>query len=128
MEFLEKRKDKRIKHPFVTRVRPSKNINGADISTSWDIVTMKDISPSGMCFNYTKKIPVGTELEFKITLPLHEQPIKCAGKVCRIDEDVGQGGKISSAKILVYRIAVCFKDMDAVSKLAISSLYDSYAR
>jgi hypothetical protein len=93
-------------------------------SASWDIVTMKDLSISGMLFNYAKKIPVGEMLELNISLPTSPESIHCIGQVCRVDER--QAHKISTAQISIYFIAVVFKDMDAVKQEAIKKICNGY--
>lgn len=124
MGFAEKRKYKRVKRPFTASIRPFQETTDANAQGKWDIVTMKDLSASGVLINYTKIIPVGTVLEFNIALPFTEKPIYCLGRVCRIDDTHVE--KIKSPRIPVYWIAVSFTDMNETKKQAILKYTDTF--
>ena len=124
MQPSEKRKDKRVKRSCTVKVRSFQKRMDIGQSSGWEIVTMKDLSASGMLFTHTKKIPVGEILEFSISLPSSLEPIHCLGQVCRVLER--QTSKISVAYIPVYTIAVFFKDIDASKQEAIKKICGGY--
>lgn len=124
MQPLEKRKNKRAKRCCTVRIRPFPSQMDAGGSSNWDTVTMKDLSESGMLFSHTKKITIGTMLEFKIGLPSSVEPVECIGQVCRVDEKLIN--KVSVAQIPVYLIAVYFKNMDTNKKEAIRKVCGVY--
>lgn len=124
MEHIEKREYKRIKRSFTTRIRICRENNEADAQGKWDIVTMKDFSANGMAFNYTKKIPVGTKLEFNIALPFIKEPIYSQGQVLRIEED--QSDRLKTLKIPVLKIAACVTQMDESKKQAIANYLNKF--
>lgn len=65
-------------------------------------VHTRDVSSSGVYFEFSSPVDIGTAIEFVLTLP--EQitkgssvRIKCMGKVVRVDEAVGDGESIGVA-------------------------------
>jgi len=78
----ERRRDKRIKHPFTARVRVYQEGVEHEESHKWNVVTVRDLSAGGISFNYTEKMQLGTVIEFNIALPFTEELIHCLGKVC----------------------------------------------
>jgi len=118
----ERRKYKRIKHHFIVKFRPYQEGIPQD-SDGWDVVTMKDLSEGGMCFNYSEKIALGTVLEFNIELPSVAEKIHCLGIVRRVDEP---SNKANIRKIPVYGIAVSFKEIENDKKEAIKALVEKF--
>jgi hypothetical protein len=125
MEFSEKRKFKRIKRPFTAKIRLYSQGGSKEAgSVKWDIVTMKNLSATGMSFNYTKELPVQTVLEFNISVPFIKEPIHCIGQVCRIDRTQVDNSK--PLRIPVYWIAVQFKDIDETKKEALVKFSEKF--
>lgn len=73
-----KERDPRIEKPFVVRV--SEKFSSEQ--ERWDIVTAKNLSASGILFNYRRQLEPGTRLCFRISLPLVD-PVECEGEVVR---------------------------------------------
>jgi len=107
MTTPEKRKHNRVKRPFLARMRPYREVEDPAKPVKWDIVTIKDLSASGVAFNYTKIFPEGTKLEFYFPLPVTAEPLYCIGEVCRIDGSVGG----NTPRISVHRVAVRFTEI-----------------
>lgn len=123
----EKRRDTRVKHPFTARIRVHQEGGESEESLKWDVVTMRDLSASGVSFNYTKKIESGTVIEFNIAVPFTEEPFQCLGEVCRVDEQPTD--RIRTRKIPVYGIAVRFKEIESDVKKTIKKFAEeSYAK
>ncbi len=79
----ERRIYKRIEKPFMVRFR-IKQYEGLELSsTKWDIVPVRDISPGGLSFNYTKYLGFNSLLDLKIDI--FSSTINCMGKIIRID-------------------------------------------
>jgi len=116
----EKRKYKRVNRRLTARVRPYQKNKKPEESVKWDIVTIRNLSATGVSFNYTQKIALDTILEFKIALPFTAEPLHCLGQICRIDEETMI--KIKSRGIPIYWIAVRFIDIDTDKKEAIIKL------
>lgn len=68
----------RVCRPFTVRINE-------DLSAEhprWEIVVAKDISASGILFNYNRYLPPGSRVDFRIALPACK-PIECEGEVVR---------------------------------------------
>ncbi|MFH1093563.1 MAG: PilZ domain-containing protein [Candidatus Omnitrophota bacterium] len=128
MDFSEKRQSKRIKRSFTARIKTLQNEDAKEKAVKWDIVTMKDLSASGISFNYTSKIPAKTALELNISLPFVKDGICCAGEVCRIDEKrpVNPMVAITKPPIPVYIIAAYFTQMQDSQKEALESYINNF--
>lgn len=120
MQPLERRKHKRIRRTCTIRVRPLQEGVSADKAAAWEVVTMQNLSASGMLFTSTKKISEGSLFEFNISSPFIAQPIYCFGQVIRVEER--QSSKISVAQIPVYSISVFFKNIDSDKEEAIKKM------
>lgn len=81
-----KRRYGRIKRHFVVRLRIRPGQTQAESLTSWNIVTVRDLSAGGILFNYDKEIEIGTLIDLKINFPLLITPIDCVAKVVRIEK------------------------------------------
>ncbi|MDD5772519.1 MAG: PilZ domain-containing protein [bacterium] len=101
---------KRIQKLFIVRFRISGEIAFCDDLSKWHMVTIKNLSSSGICFNFNKKIPVNTRIELNIKLPFINEPVNCLGKVCRIDED--RQYNAGYKKNPIYGIATFFERID----------------
>ncbi len=120
MQPLERRKHKRIRRTCTIRFRPLQDGAGADKTTAWEVVTMQNLSASGMLFTSTKKISTGLLFEFNISSPFIAQPIHCIGQVIRVEER--QASKISVALIPVYSISIFFKNIGTDKEEAIKKI------
>ena len=104
-QHQKKRKYNRIKSRFLVRFRIYKAK-----SPKWDMVTIKDLSARGIYFNYDKKIPLSTLLEFNITLPTITEAIHCQGMVCRVDKQASRRKDIKTRPI--YGIFAIFTQIE----------------
>ncbi len=79
----ERREYRRIEKPYMVRFR-IKQYEGLEMSsTEWDMVPVRDISPGGLSFIYTKYLGFNSLLDFKINIS--SSTINCVGKIIRID-------------------------------------------
>jgi len=99
---------KRIKRNFIARIRLYHNNTGQKDAPKWNIVTMQNLSSTGILFNYNQKIPINTVLEFIISLPFNNN-VHCLGVVRRIE---GPPLTKKTKKFYVYRIAAYFIKLD----------------
>ena len=76
---FEKRRYARINKPFIARFK-EKDVPG------WDIVTLQNLGVGGTIFNYNRKFELGSLIDFKIDFPSGENPVKCTGRVIRVEE------------------------------------------
>ena len=118
----EKRRYKRMRRSFTARVRVYQGAAKTAESSKWDIVTIRNLSASGISFNYNKKIALGTLIELNITLPIGPKPIRCLGQVCRIDET-----QSDRMQIPIFGIAIRFIEIEEDKKEAINKLVSKSA-
>lgn len=111
MELLTKEMERarRIRNSYITKVRFCENVLMKRDFNKWDIVTLRDISSTGLLFNYDQRIPINSKIEFKIMMPFSEI-IYCYGRVCRI-EGVGILQK-NTIKNSVFGIGVKFTTIE----------------
>lgn len=123
MESLTPKKEraKRIKRSFTARFRVLRS--DFAYSTKWNIVTVKNLSSSGIFFSHNEEMPIGTGIELNISLPFINKPANCLGKVCRIDED--RQYKAGLRKIPVFGIAAHFDVIDDDIKEAIDNFAEN---
>ena len=76
---VEKRRFKRLNKQFVVRIQ----IQGG-FSKTWDVVLIQNISKGGLLFSYYKPLNEGMQLNFKINIGLHKEPLECFGKIVRV--------------------------------------------
>lgn len=107
---------KRVQQKFIIRFRFYNDNSNHGNSFKWNIVTVRNLSSNGISFNYHRKIPLHTQVEFKMSLPFAED-FHCLGKVVRIDKEKHSETKFK--KIPVYGVAVSFTKMDHFVKVAI---------
>lgn len=124
MQPSERRKNKRINYKCSVRIRPMQEGIHEDKIARWDIVTMQNLSASGLLFTTMTKLAVGTMLELTISSSICKEPVHCIGQVSRVSEK--DGNKISTAQLSVYLIAAIFKNIDAETKKAIKKICDEY--
>ncbi|MDD5772104.1 MAG: PilZ domain-containing protein [bacterium] len=108
---------KRIKRSFTARFRVL--TSNFEDSTKWNIVSIIDLSSSGVFFKHNEDIPIGSAIELNISLPFVNRPAHCLARVCRVDDD--KQFKAGLKKIPVYGIAAPFEIMDEDIKEAIDN-------
>ncbi len=109
----EKRKYRRIEKPFMARFR-AKQFEGVDAPlTSWEAVTLKDISAGGTLFNYKKNLGFNSLLDLIIDVSTSTSSINCVGKIIRIEEPKPDS---------VFRIATEFKEIDEQEKEKLNTI------
>lgn len=124
--LTSQKRAKRIQKSFVARFRVHNEGNESyfNDSSKWNIVSIKNLSSSGIFFNYNEDIPIGTELEINISVPFVNEPVHCLAKICRIDED--KKFQAGLRKIPVYGIAAYFEIMDDDKKKAIDNFAENF--
>lgn len=115
----DKRQFKRIQRHFIIRVRIRSESPIKNNPAEWEVVTSQDLSGGGMCFNLGKEIKCGSLLDIIITFPLGSSPIRCIGKVLRV-----QKPEYSP----VYRIAVIFLEIDEKDREIINTFAKSITK
>lgn len=111
----QKRGSDRLKHSFLAKFRIY-----SDASVKWEVVTIRNISPGGLSFNFTQKFAVGTALELHIGLTSAIGTVQCLGEVCRVDEMPPKRPDLKT--ITIYGIAVKFTNLPQDKKEAIERL------
>ncbi len=117
---MKKRADTRIKRRFLVRFR----IESSKKSYKWDIVTVRDLSAIGISFNYDKRIPLYTPLEFNITLPTVKESIHCKGMVCRVGKVTSHRKDIRRRPI--YDIFTAFTEIERDKENIIETLAKNF--
>jgi hypothetical protein len=115
MHIPERRKFKRIKKKFLLSFRDLP-IDSNRRDSGWDMAHMENLGPEGLLFKVDKTFKLGTLLELKLKLPFVEEPIRCIGKVLRVEPQ--------PSSILV-NIAVAFMEMVKGGKEGISKIVNS---
>ena len=113
-----KKRARRIQRKFITKIRIYQRKSKPDDSSNWNLVTTRDLSSSGIFFNYNQKIPIGTILEFNMTLPFADN-LHCLGKVSRIEKEPPV--KKGIQKIPIYGIAANFINLDRFIRESLES-------
>ncbi len=114
-----KRSSDRLKHPFLAKFRIY-----TDASVKWEIVTIRNVSPGGLSFNYTQKFAIKTILELDIGLSSIVGIVHCLGEVCRVDELPPRRPDLKT--IPIYGIAVKFINFPEEKKEAIEKLIKEF--
>lgn len=114
-----KRSSDRLKHPFIAKFRVYAQ-DPAQAKPRWDVVTIRNVSPGGLSFNYTQKFEIGTVLELDIGLSSTVGTVHCLATVRRVDEVPPKRPDLQT--ISVYGIAVQFNDLPEDKKEAIERL------
>ncbi|MDD5069101.1 MAG: PilZ domain-containing protein [Candidatus Omnitrophica bacterium] len=123
----EKRRYRRLNRSFITKFRLSADNNASssvNLPAKWDIVTIRNISGSGMAFIYHKPFVEGVLLEFEITVASLHRLVKCLGVVCRVDSlnEAKPGSKI----IPLYGIAVHYTEITREEQEAIDRVVEAF--
>ena len=109
---LEGRKNREIEKRFMARFR-IKQYESLDSSlTNWDTVGVKNLSAGGMFFNYNKNQKINSFLDLKIDISESMHPIKCAGKIIRVEELQSHS---------MYHVATEFTEIDKQEKEMINT-------
>ncbi len=82
----EKREYKRIDKLYMARVLVKRHEDHEMVSTSWDSITLHNLSEGGTFFIYKKDLGIGTLLDLKIEAPKAMLNINCVGEVIRIKQ------------------------------------------
>jgi len=111
----KKQRARRIDRAYVTRIQ--KEHNGA-----WEQVSVRNISESGILFNYGQVFQTGRELSFSITFPFSATPVTCRGKVVRA-KDESRG-----AAIKTYTIGVTFSGLPEAARIGLRAAGEQIGR
>jgi hypothetical protein len=103
----EKREYKRIRKPYMVRLRVKHHEALKTSSAGWDWVVLKDLSAGGALFNYNKHLAIDTLLDLKIDVSTSAPTINCVGRVIRIDQ---------SQPHFALHFAIEFEDIDKQAK------------
>ncbi|MBC8205986.1 MAG: PilZ domain-containing protein [Kiritimatiellales bacterium] len=110
-DFTTNERAPRVPRSFAVRI-------SEDISTEnvhWDMVTAKNLSASGILFNYDRYIEPGTRIRFKISLPVCDA-VECEGEVVRNVMGPPRG-VFAGSDPEVCAIAAVFKDISEHDQL-----------
>ena len=110
---IEKRKYKRIERTFFSRIR-TYPWGREDRPSSWDIVTLCNLSAGGALFSYNHEIKIDTFLNLLISFPGFSEPIKCNAQTIRAE-----------GYNRLRRVAVFFTDIDAEKKDTINNIAEN---
>lgn len=91
----------RIERPFTVRICEKLSAE----EPRWNIVTTKNISVSGVLFNYDRFLKPGSRLNFRISLPGCD-PVECEGEVVRNVESTF--GRFTNSEPGVCAVAAVF--------------------
>lgn len=119
----ERRRYKRMKCSFMTRIGIYKENQKPEEYPKWNVVTLRNLGAGGICFNYSKRIELGTALKLIIELPKGIDSARCLGEVCRVDEPI-QSARYPR-KIPIYGIATQFTEIEAEEKNKINKFVES---
>jgi hypothetical protein len=95
-----------VERPFTVRI--SEHLSSGEVR--WDIVTAKNLSASGILFNYDRYLEPGSRLRFRIALPVCE-PVECEGEVIR--NIMGKSPGYGRSEQVVCAVAASFKNISA---------------
>ena len=94
-------------------VRISEDVSAGEVH--WDMVTAKNLSASGILFNYDRYIEPGTRIRFKISLPVCDA-VECEGEIVRNVMGPPRG-VFAGSDPEVCAIAAVFKDISEHDQL-----------
>lgn len=100
----KKPRARRIDRAYVARIRKEK-------SGEWEMVALRNISETGILFNYGRVLEIGRELSFSIVLPFSAIPAECGGKIVRVKDETRPG-----ALVKTYTVGVSFSGLDETSR------------
>jgi len=105
---------KRIDRSYFTRIL-------TDAGGEWEIVSVRDISESGILFNYGGVLKVGSELSLSIRIPFSSTPAMCKGEVVRISDETRP-----TATMKRYAVGVSFSEMDEENRTGLREQGDRF--
>jgi hypothetical protein len=123
MQPSDERRQKRIDRICSVRVRLFKEGQDAARQRPWEMVTMQNLSATGILFTTTEKLPTGIMLEFMISSPKRPDPIYCVGQVIRVEES--QRDKLCVSQITIYSVAVFFINISTDNQEAIKKICEA---
>lgn len=80
----EKRRHRRIKEKFPIKLKVHSRNRPAAYGKD-EVVSLQDISAGGALLNYSRKLEIGTFVELDINIGMLSAPVKCLGKVIRVE-------------------------------------------
>lgn len=90
----------------------------------WNIVTARDISASGILFNYDRYMEPGSRVQFKISLPVCGTVV-CEGEVVR--NVTGAPRVLAQTEPVVSAVAAVFHDVSAEDLQAMEGYFEQTA-
>ena len=120
--FSRIKRAKRIQHEFTTRICFDEDGSNLENLSKWNIVTLRNLSSTGIMFNYDRFIPIDTVIEFIMTLPFSKD-IYSLGKVCRVLEP---STNKELKEISIYGIGVQFIELDTRIRKSIDAYSKMY--
>lgn len=112
-EGSEKRGHRRIVKHYILRFQVRQAQAEETNLKAWEVVTVEDLSAGGALINFERELEIGSLLDIMITFPLSDEPIKCVGKVLRVQK---------SQRAPIYRIGVVFTELSERDKDLIETL------
>lgn len=117
---------RRIHRSYMARIRFRDELTLPGIKRqSWNIVTVRNISSSGILFNFDQSIPLGTIIEFKITMPFVE--FECTGEICRLDQEK-VNPMTEQHRVIIRGAAARFIDVDEETKKMIDEFAEHFGK
>lgn len=119
----ERRRFKRMEKEFVIKLRvyPKDKIT---LAGGHDAVSVQNIGGGGALFSYGKEIEVGRFIDLKIKFSGLHEPIKCLGKVVRIEPS---DKSKTPRRPPLYHIAVRFiETIDRKEEEIINNIVEEY--
>lgn len=111
----EKRQYKRVRGYCILK----HNIPGDDEQMPTNLAITRNIGAGGVYFCSDKEIKLNSLLDLHIDFPATKTPIKCNGKVVRVNE---------SKKDSIFNIAAVFTDINDKDKEAINTYAEDFYR
>lgn len=106
----------RVARSFVVRI----NANPSAAKPRWDIVTAKDISASGILFNYGQYLEPGSRVQFRISLPICGS-VDCEGEVVR--NVLGTSRGLVNSGPTVCAVAAVFRNISEKDQKAMHEFF-----
>jgi hypothetical protein len=107
----------RVARPFVVRI----NADPSAAKPRWDIVTAKDISASGILFNYGQYLEPGSRVQFRISLPICGS-VDCEGEVIR--NVMGTSRGLANSGPAVCAVAAAFRNISESDRQALEDFLE----
>ncbi|MFH1791094.1 MAG: PilZ domain-containing protein [Candidatus Omnitrophota bacterium] len=115
----DRREFRRIRRNFIVRFRMhAPGAGGKRGKGAWSMAILGDLSVGGAMFKYSRKIDVGSHVDFQIKSPVARPPITCVGKVIRVEDDPFAP---------IFRVALIFSRMRDSEKEKIDRFVQIFA-